>query len=226
MFSLSNVVPYGSLRELSETVRRMFASAQAQVQTTWNAQHDQHGQHTDVTAQLLSAPRHRHSGLYIAPLVDAAASSYRTTGGGPLRSPIFNEVVVPHDVGVILFEPDDSASVDPAVGGGGYDVGSLILPRAAQTGDVIFVGKSSRAGYPVNLRRLYTTGRVNYQFYMDLTIVNPDAASAESVAVFTFDGPGLLPLVYVEAPYAFDATVSTYGGWMLPMTVSARTTPL
>lgn len=212
-----------NLAHLAEWTQDQLTDLATAVAAGFYVEHDAEGHHTTVTATSLAAPRHRFSGVAVMPLRYAEASSYALLGSG-LHRPMFNRVQVPSNVGIVLFEPDDSASADPAVDGG-YEIGSLILPTAPKSGDMILVGHSPQTAFPVQLRSLFASGDANYRFYIPPLQQNVDYSGA-----FTLGGaPGLVPLIYLEAPYAYrgtSGTASVFGAWTLLSTLSYRTSPL
>src|SRR5262249_42840826 len=109
-------------------------------------------------------------------------------------------------------------------GGGGYEVGSLVLPTPPHTGDFLLIAQSPQSSYPIHLRSLYASGDANARFYIPPLMQNPDYANAS----FTLSGCGPAPVVYIEAPLAFRGTSGTstvLGAWTLWQSVSARVTP-
>ena len=65
MFALSSMLPSGTLREMSESVRRAFDAIQTQVQALWDVQHNIDGTHADVTASSVVTPVLKTTGRFV-----------------------------------------------------------------------------------------------------------------------------------------------------------------
>jgi hypothetical protein len=126
MFSLSSMLPSGSLPELAESVRRSLGSVQAQIAAAWTAQHNADGSHGNVTATSMRAGQLGANGIFTV-----------------VAPPDFFPAPLDVPAGVSLVQITTQATFSILVYG--------IRQVGQRYGDILFIGPSQDAPEPIFL---------------------------------------------------------------------------
>jgi hypothetical protein len=193
MFSLSSMMPQGSLPELAESVRRALGSVQAQIAAAWTAQHRDDGSHGNVTATSLSVQHFRMAGSIM--VIDASVPNIGI--GDPL--------LVPAGVQFVSIKT-------PNVGGTVVIKG--IQQPGVRYGDWLYLRRDPTGVDDIEIEDSATS--VPFNTYIHV----PQEVSASWPAFF-IQRPCWLPLIYApNVGSAPPGAAAQSDGWVIPQWVS------
>lgn len=193
MFSLSSMLPSGSLPELAESVRRMLGSVQAQIAAAWGVQHNADGTHGAVTATSVRVGHLRMSGaIYV---VDASVPNIGI--GEPL--------IVPAGVQFVSIKT-------PSVGG--TVVINGIQQAGVRYGDWLYIRRDPAGTDDIELTD--SDSAVPFNTYIHV----PQEVSG-SWPTFFIQHPCWVPLIYAPNVGSVPPGVAAQSdGWVIPQWVS------
>jgi hypothetical protein len=197
MFSLSSMLPSGSLPELAESVRRSLSSVQAQIAAAWNVQHNDDGSHRDVTATSVRVAAIGHSRVYTHTVVTLA-----------------NDVVeIPAGVSFVEF-------TTPAAIGSTFTLRG-IRQYGVQEGDMLWLRVSRYSSLPTRIRNFSHTLEGVAPINTELAFPDQQASAADTnyfVMQTTAGSGGVFPAAH-WVPFTYTNLESRFV-WMMWMTMS------
>jgi hypothetical protein len=197
MFSLSSMMPAGSLTELSESVRRSLNSVQVQIVAAWNAQHADDGSHGDVTA------------IRVRSQAFGGTRIYRHT-----VTTLANDVIeIPSGVSFVeIYTP--------------LSIGSRFTLRGirqlgVQDGDMLWLRTSPNSSYATTIRRHSHTLEGVAPINTELVFPERQASAADNnffVMTTTAGESGAGRALWV--PFIYGQLVTDRFAWLMAMTMS------